>query len=271
MASREATAFAILPVVLAAIVFLPPWVYLTVVWGVTEMAAWELLVLLRKLGYPVPHWATLVAIGAALPAVWFWGLAVGTAVSASLILLLPLAFLFGRFPIQGASAGIAGAAFTALYFAITGGAMGLLRISFPEPLGWKVVLLYCLTIWGGDSGAYYLGTRLGRHKLAPRVSPNKSWEGVLGGTVLTFFAVWFCRTVFPFAELQAWAGWVLAGLLSVLAPLGDLVESLFKRDAGVKDSSDLIPGHGGFLDRTDSLFYAAPFVLALMLAVLERV
>ena len=144
--------------------------------------------------------------------------------------------------------------------------MGLLRTAFDGTLGTKAVLIHCLTIWGGDSGAYYMGSNFGKHRLAPNVSPKKSWEGVVGGTALTAFGVWFCRTVF-FHELPLVTSVVLFAALSVLAPIGDLVESVFKRDAGVKDSSDLIPGHGGFLDRTDSLFFAAPFVLALLILV----
>ena len=262
--AREATAFALLPVVLAAIVFLPAWVYLAIVWAITLLAVRELLALLARLGYPAPQAPTLVAVGLALPALWLGGLRASGAILATLVLAVPLLYLLGRYPIRGATAGIAGATFAALYFAATGGAMGMLRTLFAGTLGVKVVLLHCLTVWGGDSGAYYLGSRFGRHRLAPQVSPKKSWEGVAGGVALTAFGVWFCRTVF-FPDLDLRTSLALFVLLSVLAPLGDLVESLFKRDAGVKDSSEVIPGHGGFLDRTDSLFYAAPFVLALMI------
>jgi phosphatidate cytidylyltransferase len=265
MGAREATAFTILPVLLGAIVFLPAWVYLAAVWVVTILAAWEMVAILRARSHPVPAVPTVTALALALPALWWGGLAWSGPIVAALVLLLPLAYLLGRQPIAGAAAGIAGAAFTAIYFTVASGGMGLLRTSFPGALGWKVVLIYCITLWAGDSGAYYLGSRFGRHRLAPRVSPKKSWEGIAGGTAATLFGVWVCRTVF-FPELSWATAWSLAALLIVLAPLGDLVESLFKRDAGVKDSSALIPGHGGFLDRTDSLFFAAPFVLALMLA-----
>jgi len=263
--TREATAFAVLPVLLAAIVFLPPWVYLAVVWVVAILAAWELVAILRARSHPVPFVPTLVAIGIALPALWWGGLRWSGPILAALALLLPLAYLLGRQPIAGAAAGVAGSVFTAVYFTVASGGMGLLRTSFAGALGWKVVLIYCITLWAGDSGAYYVGSRFGSHRLAPQVSPKKSWEGIAGAIVVTIFGAWACRTVF-FPELSWTAAWALAALLIVLAPLGDLVESLFKRDAGVKDSSALIPGHGGFLDRTDSLFFAAPFVLALMLA-----
>ena len=262
--AREATAFALIPVVVAAIVFLPPWVYLAMVWVVTMLSAWELLALFRRLGQPAPQVPTLVTLGALLPGVWLGGLPRTGALLALALLAVPVAYLLGRYPIQGAAAGIAGATFTALYFLMTGGAMGFLRTAFVGTLGVKVLLLHCLTIWAGDSGAYYLGTRFGKHRLAPLVSPKKSWEGILGGTLLTAFGVWFCRTVF-FPQLPLSVAVGTAVLLAVLAPLGDLVESLFKRDAGVKDSSDVLPGHGGFLDRSDSLFFAAPFVLAVFL------
>lgn len=264
MGSREAIAFAVLPLALAAIVFLPAWVYLGMVWAITLLSAWELLVLLRRLGQPAPLLPTLVALGVTLPALWTLGLHKAGAVLALVLLVMPAVYLLGAYPIGGGAAAITGATFTALYFLVTGGAMGLLRTSLEGTLGVKAVLIHCLTVWGGDSGAYYLGSRFGKHRLAPRVSPKKSWEGIAGGTALTAFGVWFCRTVF-FHELSVVTAVALFVALSVLSPVGDLVESVFKRDAGVKDSSDLIPGHGGFLDRTDSLFFAAPFVLALLL------
>jgi phosphatidate cytidylyltransferase len=262
--AREATAVALLPLALAGIVLLPGWVFLGMVWVFTVLAGRELLTMMRRLRHPVPVVATLVVLGAALPALWWTGIGHSGAILAAVVLLTPAAYLLGGFPPQGAIAGIASATFTAAYLFVTGGAMGLLRTAFPGSLGVKVVLLHCLMIWGGDSGAYYLGTWIGRHRLAPRVSPKKSWEGVAGGTVLTFAMGFACRAVF-FTELRLPALLALAALLSVLAPIGDLVESLFKRDAGVKDSSDVLPGHGGFLDRIDSLFYAAPFVLAFFL------
>ena len=264
MGAREATAFALLPIVLGAIVFLPAWVYLGMVWVITLLAARELLALFLRLAHPTPLLPTLATLAVLLPALWLAGFPRAGALLALVVLVVPLIYLLGRFPIQGASAAMAGATFAALYFLVTGGAMGFLRTAFPGTVGIKVVLIHCIGIWAGDTGAYYLGSRYGRHRLAPRVSPKKSWEGIVGGTFLTAFGVWLCRTVFM-PELPVRTAVALVVLLSVLAPLGDLVESLFKRDAGVKDSSDLLPGHGGFLDRSDSLFFAAPFVLALFL------
>ncbi len=264
MGRREATAFALGPLILVAIAFLPSWAYLAAMWFATLMAAWELLAMVRRLEIPAPRVATLVVLAIALPAIWWLGLRDAGLVLAAVVVVLPLVYLLGRFPVAGATGGMACSLLVALYFAVFGGAMGLLRTSFPDPLGWKAVVTLIITIWAGDSGAYYLGSRFGRHKLSPRVSPNKTWEGAFGGLLLTFVGVAFCRAVF-FPELSVAAGVTMASILTVVAPLGDLVESLFKRDSGVKDSSQLIPGHGGFLDRTDSLFFAAPFVLAVLL------
>lgn len=264
--TREVTAFIGIPLALGAIVFLPAWVFLALIWAIALLAAHELLAMLRQRGDTTPLWPTLAALGVALPALWIGLLPAAGVIFAALILLLPLIVLLSGHPIPGVATAITGSVFTASYFAVTAGAMGLLRLGFDAPTGIRLVITHCLVVWGGDSAAYYLGSRFGRHKMAPRVSPKKSWEGQIGGTLGTIFGVWFCTNVFfPSLGLRAAIG--LAVIEAVLAPLGDLIESLFKRDCGVKDSATVIPGHGGFLDRTDSLFFAAPFVAAFFLIV----
>lgn len=125
-----------------------------------------------------------------------------------------------------------------------------------------LILLLFFLIWGADVGAYFSGRALGKHKLAPNVSPGKSWEGFLGGLV-------FATAIA--ALMVAWLGkpslgtsegilFILAcALVVVVSVLGDLVESMFKRNRNIKDSSQLLPGHGGVLDRVDSLLSAGPF------------
>jgi phosphatidate cytidylyltransferase len=132
----------------------------------------------------------------------------------------------------------------------------LLRES-PDGRDW--VLLTLLTVWIGDTGAYFVGRPLGRHKLAPQVSPGKTWEGAAGGQIAGFLAVAGLTAAF---DLDIGVGHVIAlGLLVPAAALvGDLAESAIKRGLGVKDSSGLVPGHGGVLDRLDSLLFAAPTV-----------
>jgi len=166
---------------------------------------------------------------------------------------------------DGSLNGAAVTAFTVLYLGVTGACLGWLRLVPGDDLGWRLVLLFFGTIWLGDSGAYYVGRRFGRHKMSPRISPNKTWEGLAGGTAATLAAAValgsLLRVDLPWPVLLG-----VAVILAVAAPVGDLVESQFKRDTGVKDSSALLPGHGGLLDRTDSLLFAAPPVLALLVA-----
>lgn len=116
------------------------------------------------------------------------------------------------------------------------------------PLGWFIL------IWLNDTGAYFAGRSLGRHKLAPAISPGKTWEGWAGGLLASMGAALLLAAWMP-AEAP-W--WILALVVSVMGPAGDLTESALKRRAGVKDSGTLLPGHGGILDRFDSHIFAAP-------------
>ena len=125
--------------------------------------------------------------------------------------------------------------------------------------GGLVMLSILFSIWICDSAAFFGGTAFGKHKMFPRVSPKKSWEGAVFG--LLFAVVVMISSKALFLDFISWEDALLIGLIvGIVGQLGDLVESLFKRDAGVKDSSDFIPGHGGVFDRFDSLLYIAPVV-----------
>ena len=115
-------------------------------------------------------------------------------------------------------------------------------------------------LWSSDSGAYIAGSALGRHKLFLRVSPGKTWEGSIGGAVLAYVTAFIISGWYTSISRIDWM--VIATILIVIGTLGDLVESLFKRSNNVKDSGSLLPGHGGILDRFDSLILSAPFVFA---------
>lgn len=126
-----------------------------------------------------------------------------------------------------------------------------------EETGSDLVFLLFFVVWGSDTAAYYVGTRLGRRPLAPLVSPKKTVEGAVGGVLGALLAAFVARGWF-FRRLGVVDCVVLGLLLGVVGILGDLVESMLKRGAGLKDSASLVPGHGGILDRVDSLLYAGP-------------
>jgi phosphatidate cytidylyltransferase len=126
-------------------------------------------------------------------------------------------------------------------------------VTLPPGVWWVLVLL--LGVWGFDGAAFFSGRYLGRHKLAPRISPGKTWEGVAGGLVVSILAG-LVLTVIPLGV--PWYFAILLGLLiGAASTLGDLAESVIKRQMHVKDSGQIMPGHGGMLDRIDSLLFAA--------------
>jgi phosphatidate cytidylyltransferase len=137
------------------------------------------------------------------------------------------------------------------------------------PAGPSYILFLCAVVWVGDSAAMYVGKSLGRYKMAPAISPGKTWEGAVGGAVGgVLAAVWSAGFWLP--HLGLWQCVMLGLCISLAAQMSDLGESMLKRYAGVKDSGGLIPGHGGILDRIDSLLFAAPtlvYVLQVLMPV----
>jgi phosphatidate cytidylyltransferase len=150
-----------------------------------------------------------------------------------------------------------------LYVAFLGGFLISMRVGFETSLvphlSTKLLVFFFLVGFGADTGAYYTGRALGKHKLVAKISPNKTWEGVAGGVSLSAaFAALASLTFFP--ELPYKFSIPLAVALCVIGILGDLAESAIKRGANVKDAASILPGHGGLLDRLDSLLFAAPFL-----------
>ena len=130
-----------------------------------------------------------------------------------------------------------------------------------------VLLLLLVLIWSADIGAYFVGRRFGQRKLLPNVSPGKSVEGLVGGLVIAVIAGFATLELMPKVDGRAlgYAGWLWLFLgIGLISVLGDLTLSMFKRSRGIKDSSQLLPGHGGFLDRLDSVFSAAPIYCGLL-------
>jgi phosphatidate cytidylyltransferase len=157
------------------------------------------------------------------------------------------------------------------------GLFGLIWIAYPltlVPMLWKqedgpaLVVFLMVCVWAGDIAALYIGRAFGRHKLAPRISPGKTWEGaiasIVGSILAASLVLWISDTLTAHGNLilhitePVWQTLTLAAILNIAAQLGDLLESAVKRGAGVKDSGTMLPGHGGILDRIDALLVAAP-------------
>jgi len=130
---------------------------------------------------------------------------------------------------------------------------------------WLIVYMF-LVVWGADTGAYFAGKRFGKRKLMPRVSPAKSWAGVGGAAVTVILVSMFTQQSLHFLQSLSAGTYVLVLVLLFSSIIGDLTESMFKRQCGIKDSGSILPGHGGIMDRIDSLTAAAPvFALCLVL------
>ncbi len=183
--------------------------------------------------------------------------------SLTYLLTLPLAYFVLRLVIQLYAPKVnAIEAYQRSFFALS-------YVAFPLSLLWLVLvngniilLSVFIFIWLNDTGAFIVGSLLGKHKMFPRISPKKSWEGLVGGFIFTIASsVLISHLTADTQPLMLWQWICLAVIVSTAATLGDLVESLLKRTAGVKDSGNIIPGHGGILDRIDSLLLVSPCVV----------
>jgi len=130
---------------------------------------------------------------------------------------------------------------------------------------WHYLLGYFFLMWTADTGAYLSGRFFGKHKLFERLSPKKTWEGFLGGLLLSLVVAYINSIYYTELRLDQWI--IVAILTCVLGTLGDLVESMFKRSIDIKDSGSILPGHGGILDRFDGVFISSPFIVAYLLLI----
>ena len=179
----------------------------------------------------------------------------GLALAGATVVLMTV-FLFRRGPLEQIPRSMAVVALSWLYCGLLIASLVGLRLRFGVP--W-VILAFVVT-WANDTFAYFAGHAFGRHKLYERISPKKTWEGFAGGAVGSVVGALVTRWLLLEGALSPAAAVVIGLGAAVLGPLGDLAESMVKRAAGVKDSSRIIPGHGGLLDRIDALLFVAPWI-----------
>lgn len=179
------------------------------------------------------------------------------------MILMFLLFIFELYrnhsePIINISTSILPLLFIALPFSLS-----IILLNFPSAYEGIYLLAFFAILWTNDTMAYFTGITLGKNRLFERISPKKSWEGFFGGLIFSAFIGGVFGYFTQEQSILFWAGFAI--IISLSATLGDLVESLFKRSSGVKDSGSILPGHGGVLDRFDGAFLALPFSAAYLL------
>lgn len=291
---RILTAAILIPLVLLAVFRAPLWLFLLVTVVVALAAVFEYLGIAASYGFE-PFRLLTYLYTAALFVVYYYAQGFGGAALLAGILLLFLCAPFllmtaamGREDLKAAMPGVAMSYLALPYIGLPLLLMAMLRDS---ARGWVYVVFTFLAVWVGDTAAMYVGKSMGRHKLAPQISPGKTIEGTVASL---FFAVGVCCLFAhfvpeiaatlgkahllpgpqesllidapPYGRAPLWLAAVLAVIINIAAQIGDLLESALKRGAGVKDSGTLLPGHGGILDRIDALLLALPVAFVLFLA-----
>jgi phosphatidate cytidylyltransferase len=302
---RVLTAVILVPIVILALFKAPSWLFTLLVFWVAVLAAHEYMGIAKASGFG-PFQVTsylflalsfgvfyviagLVAtvrpddkfgVGGVIGWLFFFGLTVVNLFAPLILLLVGLR----REPLSQALPDAAVSYMLLPYVGFTLGSLPVLRAGWNGAL---FVLYLMLLVWCGDIAAYYVGRAIGKHKLAPRVSPGKSWEGAVASVVAAILVAWLLLhflgpisralrdigllspsgytyysptplTQSPLASAPLWLVVLFGAVTNIAAQLGDLVESALKRGAGVKDSGTLLPGHGGVLDRIDALLFALP-------------
>jgi phosphatidate cytidylyltransferase len=298
---RVLTAVVLIPLVLLIVFKAPLWLFALVVAGIIVLALHEYLNIAVAAGIKPFHRLTYIA--ALIPILWLLaylvlsesqtrryhaypqvGLLRGLMVTAFLLpILFGIALVFKR-ELRDGLASVSSSALGVLYIGVSLSLLIVVRADFAQRV---LVLLILFSVWAGDIAAYYVGRTLGKHKLAPIVSPNKSWEGAIASVIasvavsilileyasvlnswfsdqwgfhlgpVTFYTPFSGPVETPYLLLHAV---LLGALTNISAQFGDLFESALKRGAGLKDSGTLLPGHGGMLDRIDALLFAIPVV-----------
>jgi phosphatidate cytidylyltransferase len=290
MIKRVATAVVLIPLVLLLVLKAPLYVLALVAGAVALLAIAELLKLVTHYAVQPLRPATyafvtiffvfvIVASTHRTPLVETTAILYGLAVAAALAPFVFLTVAMQRTDLATGYPAAAASSFAFVYIAVP---MALLVAIREQPAGaiWTIYTL--LAVWAGDIFAYFVGKTLGRHRMSPEISPKKTWEGAVASILASVIVgtLWMQHApgisaallriglidrrdgMFGLEQPQLWPILLLSAVVNIAAQLGDLVESLMKRGAGVKDSGTILPGHGGMLDRIDAMLFAVPVVWA---------
>lgn len=254
---RLITAAVLVPALWLAIKVAPPRVFYVVATVAIVGAVWECYRMLARRGARPLVW---LGLAASAGVVWAYAesppLLEPSQPLLALLLVSTISAMWLRPGPEPILETLVNTIFPVVFIGLTMGHVVALR-AVPGHDGSDLVTLLFVCVIVGDTAAYYVGTSVGRHKMSPLISPNKSWEGFAGAMVGSVLGALVAHFWF-YQRLPLWHVVPLGLILGLTGALGDLAESVFKRACGVKDSSDLIPGHGGIFDRTDNLLLAPP-------------
>ncbi len=263
---RELTALIGAPLAIWIVGWAHPYVFDGAIALVAALALYEFLDLGRHKGYHLPIPLCIAVMLFIVAAFILAPISVEMGVFVAL-LVIPGYYVISGGDLDEALPSSAIAVLATLYVGMLGGSLIRLHDDFAD--GAKLVFFLLLVVWLGDSGAYYFGRTFGKHKLSPRISPKKTVEGLMGGVLASVLTAIIIHYTFfrNFPLMHA----IIAGvILSLAGVVGDLAESMWKRSAAVKDSGTLLPGHGGFLDRFDSIFYTTPILYVYWFLILHN-
>jgi phosphatidate cytidylyltransferase len=271
---RILTAVIVLPFLIASILISSLWwLFVLLAAAAMILGLFEFYVLAKKLQLKPEPVVGYVA-GAAVFTLSLKPDPLGNALLTQLIIIaLTIVTLvvatFRGAPFDKMLASVGATILSVLYIPMLGCYLVAVRVGFEPSLSAHLLSFYFLVLMGGDAGAYYVGRSFGKRKLAPSISPGKTWEGAIGGMVAalamsTLAHFWFFR------DLPLKYALPLAAIMTIIGILGDLAESALKRGAGAKDAANILPGHGGILDRLDSLLFNAPLLYYFGVAFFQR-
>ena len=254
---RILTAVIFLPLLFVIIKFTPPIYYFLIGGIAVSIASVELYNILESIGYKCHKWLGIILSLAVAYSFLEPRFQVGYPIVVSIILVIFVSlWRVGQF--EKAVSSVVATFFPIFFIGYTFGYQVGLR-ALPGEDGEDLLVFLFFVVWIGDTAAFYIGRRMGRHKLAPKISPKKTIEGALGGVLFCLIAAFVAKLWF-YQRLDFHHAIILGFILGIFGIFGDLAESLFKRAARVKDSAGTLPGHGGFLDRADSLLFTGPIL-----------
>jgi phosphatidate cytidylyltransferase len=291
---RILTAVILIPLVLLAVFRAPLWLFLLITVVVALAAVFEYLGIAASYGFEPFRLLTYLYTAALFVVYYYTQEFGGEALLAGILLLFlfaPFLLMISAMGREDLKAALPGAAMSYLALPYVGLPLLLLAMMRDSARGWVFVVFTFFAVWVGDSAAMYVGKSMGRHKLAPRISPGKTVEGAVASLVFSVGVCCLFAHYVPeiaaalgkahlliegtqesllidaptYVRAPLWLAALLAVIINVAAQVGDLLESAFKRGAGVKDSGTLLPGHGGILDRIDALLLALPVAFLLFL------